>query len=162
MEDRYIVTAEEIEAMPGLDKVHFLNPNARRNNKSLGDLTGLTGIGFHIIDVPPGCETSEPHVHFHEDECVYVLAGEGMALIGDERFPIRAGDFIGYRKSGLPHSISNVGPSPLRCIVAGQRSAHDVLDYPELKKRVYRNAGMPWNIVDHDAIEEPAAGTGTK
>ena len=41
----YLITAEEIAAMEGLAKVHFQNPNARRINKSLGDLTGLTGDG---------------------------------------------------------------------------------------------------------------------
>ncbi|MEO0362142.1 MAG: cupin, partial [Pseudomonadota bacterium] len=41
-EDRYLVTREEIEAMEGLAKTHFLNADARRTNKSLGDLTGLT------------------------------------------------------------------------------------------------------------------------
>ena len=46
-EDRYLIRADEIAAMEGLAKTHFLNPNARRINKSLGDATGLTGIGVH-------------------------------------------------------------------------------------------------------------------
>ena len=41
-EDTYLVTAAEIAAMEGLRKTHFLNPNAVRVNKSLGDLAGLT------------------------------------------------------------------------------------------------------------------------
>ena len=69
----YLVKAAEIAAMEGLAKTHFLNPNARRINKSLGDLTGLTGLGFHLIEVEPGCETTEHHLHHQEDECVYVL-----------------------------------------------------------------------------------------
>ena len=158
MSERYLITAEEIADMAGLAKIHFLNPNARRTNKSLGDLAGLTGIGFHIIEVEPGRETTEHHAHFHEDECVYVLDGDGTAFIGDEVFPIKAGDFLGYRKGGLAHSIRNTGSAVLRCIVVGERKAHDVGDYPRLGKRVYRNAGMPWNLVDHDAIDEPQAG----
>ncbi len=58
MSEKYLVSAEEIAALPGLAKTHFLNPNAQRVNKSLGDLTGLTGIGFHIIEVQPGRETT--------------------------------------------------------------------------------------------------------
>ena len=73
-DDKYLITREEIEEMAGLEKTHFLNSNAKRINKSLGDLTGLTGIGFHIIDVEPGSETTEHHLHYFEDECVYVLA----------------------------------------------------------------------------------------
>jgi hypothetical protein len=42
--------------------------------------------------------------------------------------------------------------------VVGQRLPHDVGDYPLQRKRIYRNAGLPWNLVDHDAIGEPQAG----
>ena len=51
---KYILTAQDISQMEGLQKPHFLNPNAVRINKSLGDHTGLTGIGFHIIEIPAG------------------------------------------------------------------------------------------------------------
>ena len=154
----YIVSKAEIDAMPGLEKTHFLNPNARRVNKSLGDLTGLTGLGFHIIEVEPGCETTEFHVHHHEDECVYILSGSATAVIGDEEHAVAAGDFIGYRAGGLAHSIRNTGTETLRCIVVGQRLAHDVGDYPDKRKRIFRNAGVEWNVVDHDHIERPQAG----
>lgn len=158
MSEGYLLRAQEIGAMEGLEKTHFLNPNARRLNKSLGDVTGLTGFGFHIIEVEPGCETTEHHVHHHEDECVYILAGSATAVIGEESFEVGAGDFIGYRKGGLAHSIRNTGTETLRCIVVGQRLAHDVGDYPYQKKRIYRQAGLPWDLVDHDAIDNPKGG----
>ena len=50
---------------------------------------------------------------------------------------------------------------PLRCIVVGERLAHDVGDYPRLGKRIYRNDGEPWELVDHADIESPGPGTGT-
>ncbi|MEC9247203.1 MAG: cupin domain-containing protein [Pseudomonadota bacterium] len=159
MEDTsYLVTAAEIREMKGLSKTHFLNPDARRVNKSLGDLTGLTGIGVHLIEVEPGFETTEHHLHHFEDECVYVLEGEATAAIGEDEHPIGPGDFIGYRKGGLAHSIRNTGASTLRCLVIGERLAHDVGDYPRLGKRIYRNAGLPWNLVEHNAISTPNAG----
>ncbi|MAM60536.1 cupin domain-containing protein [Maritimibacter sp. UBA3975] len=160
-DDVYLVPAEEIAEMEGLAKTHFLNPDAKRVNKSLGDLAGLTGLGFHIIDVAPGHATTEHHVHYHEDECVYVLEGEATAHIGDTALPIKAGDFIGYRKGGLAHSIVNTGDVLLRCIVVGERRDHDVGDYPKLGKRIYRQVGLPWNVVDHADIVTPT-GTGKK
>ena len=69
-----------------------------------------------------------------------------------------AGDFIGYREGGLAHSIKNTGSETLRCIVVGERLAHDVGDYPRQGKRICRNDGLAWNLVDHGAIEEPVAG----
>jgi len=77
----------------------------------------LTGFGFHLIEVEPGCETTEHHLHYHEDECVFVLDGEAMAIIGEEQHLIGPGDFLGYRKGGLAHSIRNTGKVTLRCIV---------------------------------------------
>lgn len=159
--DGYLLSADQIAETEGLSKTHFLNANAKRVNKSLGDMTGLTGFGFHIIEVAPGCDTTEYHVHHHEDECVFVLEGEATAVIGDEEYAISAGDFIGYRKGGLAHSIHNSGDRTLRCIVVGERLAHDVGDYPRLKKRIFRNVGLPWNLVDHEALEEPK-GVGEK
>jgi len=91
MSDTYLIRAAQIAAMPGLEKTHFLNPEAKRINKSLGDETGLTGLGFHIIEVAPGAETTEFHVHHYEDECVFVLAGTATALIGGEAHEIGPG-----------------------------------------------------------------------
>jgi uncharacterized cupin superfamily protein len=155
---KYMLTRRQIEEMDGLQKTHFLNDNARRTNKSLGDMTGLKSFGFHIIEIEPGRESTELHVHFHEEECVYILEGVAEATIGDATYTAGAGDFIAYPACGEPHKLENVGAGPLRCIVVGQRLPHDVADYPRLKKRIFRNQGLPWNLVDLNQIEEPAAG----
>nr|WP_281493974.1 cupin domain-containing protein [Jannaschia sp. S6380] len=111
-----------------------------------------------MIEVAPGDLTTEYHLHHHEDECVYVLDGEGTARIGAEFHAIGPGDFLGYRKGGLAHAIENTGAVPLRCLVIGARLPHDVGDYPDRGKRILRQAGLPWNLVDHDAIETPKGG----
>ncbi|RDL42804.1 cupin [Marinomonas piezotolerans] len=156
--DKYLITKEEIDQYEGISKTHFLNDNAKRVNKSLGDLTGLTGFGFHLIAVEPGHESTEFHKHYHEDECVYILEGVGEAQIGEEVYTIKAGDFIGYRAGGEAHSIRNTGANSLKCIVVGQRLEHDIGEYPNLNKRLYRHQGMPWDLVDMNAIEHPNAG----
>ena len=46
----------------------------------------------------------------------------------------------------------------LRLLVVGQRLAQDVGDYPRLGKRIYRNAGMPADVVAHGDIAHPAVG----
>ena len=160
--DAYILSKAEIEAFNGVDKTHFLNPQAQRVNKSLGDLTGLKGFGFHLIEIPVGRESSELHKHYHEDECVYILEGQAEARIGDEVHPVATGDFIGYRAGGEAHNLLNTGIVPLRCIVVGQRLAHDVADYPLLQKRLYRQQGLPWNLVDIAQIDTPQAGKKTE
>lgn len=161
-EGRYVVSASEIEAMEGVQKTHFLNEGAKRANKSLGDLTGLTGLGFHIIEVAPGCESTEFHAHYHEDECTYILSGTATVRIGDDIHEVGPGDFIGYRAGGLAHTMTNTGSELLRCIVVGQRLTHDVCDYPEKGKRIFRNEGLPWTLVDYDALEHLGGSVGKK
>lgn len=157
----YVLTKAQIEAFEGIEKTHYLNPNARRTNKSLGDLTGLTGFGFHLIEVEPGFESTELHRHHGEDECVYVLEGEAEATIGETTLTVAAGDFIGYRAGGEPHKLKNIGSRTLRCIVVGERRDHDVCDYPALGKRLFRSPGLGWNLVDITDIEIPTAGRKT-
>lgn len=154
---KYIVRKNAIEAMKGLVKTHYLNENARRINKSLGDIVGLKNLGFHIIEVLPGYESTEYHLHHFEDECVYILDGEATVTIDETDYEVGAGDFIGYPAGGLPHTMKNTGSQILRCIVVGQRLVHDVGDYPRIGKRLYRH-GQSNDLVDIDNIANPKMG----
>ena len=42
-----ILKSFEIENMKGDERIHFLNQNANRIRKSIGDVVGLTKIGVH-------------------------------------------------------------------------------------------------------------------
>ncbi len=90
--DRYVIKKEEIAQYEGVSKQHFLNDQVQRVNKSLGDLTGISGFGFHVVEVPPGKWSTEFHVHGYEDECVYILEGEAQVTIGDQLYEVRSGD----------------------------------------------------------------------
>ncbi|MEM7488869.1 MAG: cupin domain-containing protein [Pseudomonadota bacterium] len=153
-----LLRAADIAAMEGLAKTHFLNDRARRVNKSLGDAVGLTGLGIHLIEVQPGDVTTEHHVHYHEDEAVYILSGTAEAHTGDRVEAVGPGDFLGYAAGGAAHSLVATGTEPLRCLVVGQRLDHDVADYPRKGKRIFRNVGFRYTLVDHDALEYVTAG----
>lgn len=148
------LAAAEIEALPGVEKTHFLNPRAVRLNQSLGDAVGLTRLGVHRITVAPGHYSTEYHVHHYEEECVFVLSGRGLATLGEREQRIGAGDFIGFPLNGVAHDLFNDGDEPLVCLVIGQRLDQDVSDYPRQGKRLYRNSGE-WNLVDHADIATP-------
>jgi uncharacterized cupin superfamily protein len=147
------LSAQAISELTGQWKVHFLNPSAIRLNKSLGDAVGLRNIGVHLITIQPGDYSTEYHHHHFEEECIYVLSGEGMARIGDATHRISAGDFIGCPTNGVAHAMQATGVAPLQCLVMGQRLAQDVGDYPDLGKRLYRNNGE-WNLVEHAHIQK--------
>ena len=84
--------------------------------------------------------------------------GRSLDSETDEKHSIKPGDFIGYRKGGLAHTIVNTGAVTLRMIVVGQRLPHDVGDYPRKGERIYRNEGLPWDLVPHGSIANPNAG----
>jgi uncharacterized cupin superfamily protein len=147
-----LLTAADIEAMEAVARPHPLNPNALRLRKSLGDATGLTRLGVHRIELPPGRDSSEYHRHLYEEEFVYVLAGQGRALIDEQEHDIGPGDFLGFRRNGPAHVISNTGDQPLVLLVAGQRLAQDICDYPHRRKRLYVR-GDEGDLVDFDAIQ---------
>ena len=155
MDEKYVLSAHDIDVMPGTAKTHFLNDNARRLEKSLGQATGLNEIDFVIIEVAPGGESTEHHLHYHEEECIFVLQGEATARIGSTSQSVKAGDFIGCRKGGLAHSLKNTGNETLRCIAVSQRKDHDVSDYPRRGKRLFRNKNLTWNMVDVTVIDRP-------
>ncbi len=154
-DDTYVLTASDIMSMPGTLKTHFLNEKAQRVQKSLGQATGLNEIDFAIIEVAPGDESTEHHLHYHEEECLFVLEGEATARIGAVSHEVKAGDFIGCRKGGLAHSIKNTGTGILRCVAVSQRKDHDVSDYPRCGKRLFRNKNLTWNMVDVTVIDRP-------
>ncbi len=151
---KLIVKAGEIEEMEGERRVHFLNPAADRVRKSLGDRVGLNNIGVHLIYVEPGKETTEYHKHYHEEECIYVLSGNGTLVIEGESFPFGQGDFVGFPANTAAHSLANDGEEMLVCLVMGQRLAQDVADYPHQGKRLYRY-GDTWDLVDLKDITDP-------
>ncbi|QVN21635.1 cupin domain-containing protein [Burkholderia pyrrocinia] len=147
---REILKAADIAAMEPERSVHPLNENAIRQKRSLGDATGLTQLGFHLMTLMPGHESTEYHRHLYAEECVYILSGIGEAIIDGHAYPVSAGDFMGFARGGSAHTMLNTGNRPLVYLVAGDRPEHDVCDYPKLGKRLYK-AGADKVIVDHDS-----------
>jgi len=145
------LSAQTIDAMAGEHRVHFVNPAAKRINKSLGDAAGLKNLGIHMMTVAPGDRSSEYHSHRYEDEAIYVISGRGTAVIGEDSFTIGPGDFLGFPGGGAAHETINDGTEPLVCLVMGQRLAQDVVDYPRAGKRLYRNSSQR-DMVDHPNI----------
>jgi uncharacterized cupin superfamily protein len=134
---RELLKATEIDAMEPRRSVHPLNERAVRFKKSLSEMTGLTQFGFHLVTLQPGHDSTEYHRHLYEEECIYILSGNGEALIDNHVHEVGPGDFMGFARGGAAHTLSNTGHLPLVLIVAGQRLEQDVCDYPHKGKRLY-------------------------
>lgn len=132
-----IITKVQIDAMNAEIRTHFLNDNAVRLIKSLGDQAGLTGLGVHYVELPPGKDSTEYHFHHNGDECIYLLSGVVELQLGDETCQLSAGDFVGHPAGGDPHILRNRTGTSAIYLVIGQRLEDDIVDYPKRKKRLY-------------------------
>lgn len=151
---KFLLTQDQIQKLPAERKVHFLNPKGIRATRSLGDAVGLKHMGVHLVEIDPGNETVEPHIHHMEEEAFYVLSGRGAVQLDDARHPIQAGDFVGLPRKSAVHNIINDGTEKLVCLVFGQRLEADFTDYPNKAKRLFRIGGE-WNLVDYVNLLDP-------
>lgn len=145
-EIEHLLTAETIAAMPESVHRHRLNPKGVRNGKSLGDALGMQQLGVHLVRIAPGEETTEFHFHRHDEEWLYILAGRGLAEIGERKVEVKAGDFMGFTAPSLPHAMSNPFAEDLVYLMGGTRHAWDVVEYPRRGVRSYKYPGTRDNV----------------
>src|SRR3954452_24031706 len=72
--------------------------------------TGAEHTAVVYFEVQPG-EYLPAHTDSAE-EILYIVAGEGEALVGDERAPVRGGD-LAVVPEMVPHGIANTGDDTL-------------------------------------------------
>jgi len=137
-----LIPAEEVTKLKESINIHRFNEKAIRHTKSLGDLVGLSKFGIHLVRIAPGDETTQYHVHQLEEEFIYILSGRGVSDIGDERFEVGPGDFMGFRAGHLPHTMFNPFKADLVYLMGGNRFSQDICDYPRIKRRLYRIEGQ--------------------
>jgi uncharacterized cupin superfamily protein len=105
----------------------FDSPCAERVRQRLGDAGGLTDFGVNLMRLPPGSWSSQRHWHSHEDEFVYVLAGEVTLVEDDGEQLLRAGDCAAFPKgAGNGHHMINKSPSVALYLEVGSRNRQDV------------------------------------
>ena len=66
--------------------------------------------------VPPG-GGPPPHVHSREEESFYILTGEIIVKVGEERIVATAGMFANI-PVGLPHSFRNESSQPAKMLIS--------------------------------------------
>lgn len=113
-----------------------------RVKQRLGDAFGLTGYGVNRVVLDPGCWSSIPHWHSHEDEFVHVLEGTPTLVSGAEERLLHPGDCAGF-PAGLdrPHHLENRSAAPVVCLEIGARLPdRDEVDYPGQDLRIARLA----------------------
>lgn len=86
------------------------------------DNTGSALIDFRISRYAPNAYVAE-HAHKVQEQIYYVLEGEGVLTVGEERHLMRPHDYV-YLPPGVPHSFTNTGTAGLVFFVV-TTPAHD-------------------------------------
>jgi uncharacterized cupin superfamily protein len=112
-------------------------PCRKRSRTKLGDAAGLTQFGVNVCRLPPGTWSAQRHWHTHEDELIYVLAGEVVLVTDDGEEVLRAGDSAGF-PAGDPnaHCFQNRSTANVVLLEIGSRlPASDNAHYPNIDLR---------------------------
>jgi uncharacterized cupin superfamily protein len=88
--------------------------------------------------MPPDTHNTDLHFHSAREEGWYVRSGSGVARLGDDAHPLRAGSFwLRRENTGIGHRIE-VGPDGMELVTMGDLIPGDVCVYPE--KRTFKPA----------------------
>jgi uncharacterized cupin superfamily protein len=137
----------------------FDAPCAERVRQRLGDAGGLADFGLNLMRLPPGNWSSQRHWHSHEDEFVYILAGE-VTLIEDEgETVLRAGDCAGFPKgTGNGHHMINRSDVVAVYLEVGSRQPEDLTTCSDIDMM---SANADGRFVHKDGTAYPPAQAGS-
>ncbi|MEJ7600832.1 MAG: cupin domain-containing protein [Kofleriaceae bacterium] len=101
----------------------------------LAEAAGGRQLGCSHVVLAPGCKAYPFHYHCANEEAIYVLAGTGIARIGDQRIEIRAGDYLAFPVGqATAHQTINTGSVPLEYLCLSTQHATEVVGYPDSGK----------------------------
>jgi putative monooxygenase len=103
LESAHITTCT-VYHLPGRDWYYLLGPQ----NSSAKNLV------FGVAEFPAGT-LAATHVHAAEEEIIYILAGAGAILAGEQKIRLEPGVAV-FIPPGLPHQIRADGPEPLKLV----------------------------------------------
>ncbi|MGN6870413.1 MAG: cupin domain-containing protein [Solirubrobacteraceae bacterium] len=131
-----VVNVEDVEA------VTVERSRIARTRRNLGRAAGSVNTGIQHVQVVPGKESAPAHCHSIEEEIFVILDGDGVVVLGQEEFPVRAGHVVARPAgTGVAH-VFRAGPSGLTYLAYGMRDPADVCFYPRSNKVAFRGIGV--------------------
>jgi len=104
-----------------------------REKRPLGDFFGLANFGVNLTRLAPGSVSSIRHSHTRQDEFIYVLEGEVVMETDAGAQTLGPGMCAGFPAgTGDAHRFVNRSGADVLLLVVGDRSADDVITYPDV------------------------------
>jgi uncharacterized cupin superfamily protein len=135
----YLLRASDIAARSQTFS-HPWNPQSEVTGYQMGKSTGLKRTGVNLARLAPGKESFVYHAHWTEEEWIYILEGRGVARIDGASYEVGRGDFMAFPTPGIAHHLSNPFAEELVYLMGGEHRDHEIADFPELGKRMFRHA----------------------
>jgi len=96
-------------------------------------------LAIHFEELPPGKQSCPRHYHQVEEEFVWILEGSCTLLWGEEKLPIREGDYARFPAGDThAHALLNEGEAVCRYLILGNPSPQDAIVYPDSNKVMVR------------------------
>lgn len=133
---RHLVRPSDLDPAESVCISHPFNPNSEVHLQRLAVRTGMGRVIVTLARVPPGKESFILHAHLLHEEFVYVLSGQGTAVIGDGEVAVGPGDFMGFPIDGTAHTLKNTGTTDLVYLMGGERGPVDVANFPTVGRTV--------------------------
>ncbi|MBH25859.1 MAG: cupin [Myxococcales bacterium] len=125
-----IINVDEVEAK---ETDHVGAYGARR--RQLGAAVGGRQLGCSWMELEPGMSAWPLHYHAANEECLFILSGEGTLQLGERRCPVRAGDYVALPVGpGHAHKLTNTGEQELRYLCLSTMHPVDLTIYPDSDK----------------------------
>lgn len=118
-----------VQDLDARDFQHPVDGGARRVYRTLSRPAGLERQVVRWARVAAGDRSTAYHTHTRTDEWLYILQGRARARVGDERFDVAAGDFLGHPAGGAPHVMEPL--TDLVYLMGGESDPDDVVLYPD-------------------------------
>lgn len=96
----------------------------------IGEGEKAPNFAMREFEVAPGGHTPK-HFHDYEHE-VYIVAGQGAIVDGDQELPLAAGDVVFVAPNDV-HQFRNTGSEPMRflCLIPNSATSRAVTVVPE-------------------------------
>jgi uncharacterized cupin superfamily protein len=127
---KHLVRTRDLDPAEAVEIRHPFNPNSEVRLQRLAERTGMGRVVVTPARVPPGKESFILHAHLLHEEFLYILEGEGTAVIGGAEVAVGPGDFMGFPVDGTPHTLRNTGDANLVYLMGGERGPLDVARFP--------------------------------
>lgn len=135
----YLLRAADI-AVRSQTFSHPWNSKSEMTGYQMAKSTGLRRTGVNFARMPPGRESFVYHAHWQEEEWIYILGGRGVARIDDVDYEVGPGDFMAFPTPGVAHQLRNPFDQELVYLMGGENRDCDVVDFPDIGKRIFRHA----------------------